>query len=84
MLTLKLSTSINIVKCLVCLHNFFMTKDGSEDTYRRFYSKDNKDEIENTECENNDDENVEEEDVSPRQVTKNKMRETLAIYFERN
>ncbi|XP_043464545.1 protein ALP1-like [Leptopilina heterotoma] len=33
MLTLKLSTSINIVKCLVCLHNFLMTKDGSEEAY---------------------------------------------------
>ncbi|XP_051153689.1 uncharacterized protein LOC127276973 [Leptopilina boulardi] len=89
MLSLKMSTSINIVKCLVCLHNFLMTIERSEEVFRKFYlgtknqrDHDDDDDSEISESDESD-EDEEEKDVASFQILKNKhkIRDALATFF---
>lgn len=85
MLAHKLGTSIDIVKCLVCLHNFLMAKECPEDVFQKFYSKKHlgdQDADENYESEESDEDEQEEEAI-PTLILQNKhkIRDALASFF---
>lgn len=86
MLLLKLETSINIVKCVICLHNFLMTKELNEDDEEKLYANArfvNKIHqqfgIEENEVQ---DEEEGEGIANEVALTKDKVREALATYFQ--
>lgn len=86
MLTMKLSTSVNIVKCLVCLHNFLMGKECSEEVYRKFYSPKNAGDEDTDDEVSESDESYQdeaEEEVTLPHILKNKhkIRDALASFF---
>lgn len=93
-ISLKLETSINIVKCLVCLHNFLMKSEITEDENKKSYAnvklvdqlfKEIQSKENDIEKEEEEEEQEQEEEIFVEKIiNKNNIRNTLAKYLKDN